>query len=237
MAVRQPFHEADHVVAEKAHRATIKARQAGRGAHRERGEQGAQFGQRVDPVQLDHPARTAGVLHAHLVAHAGEGDQRVQADERISAPLLAALHGLEQEGVSRVAGDLGKDGERRVQIGDDGAGHRDQVGLADHVGELVQGGGIHGCFTWGGTATQGITAADRPDRTPRRTRRRGSPAGGENEKSHGSGGFRGFLTKHRMKRGDPRPQARGCMVLTRLVNRDTLRLAFFLWIEPLEAVL
>ena len=242
MAVRQPFHEADHVVAEKADRATIKARQAGCGAHRERGEQGAQFGQRVDPVQLDHPTRTAGVVHAHLVAHAREGDQRVQADEGIAAPLLAALHGLEQEGVSRIAGDLGKDGERRVEIGDDGAGHRDQVGLADHFGEQVRCGGIHGCFTWNATETRGGAAADRPGAVPRRGRWRGPGGGvpgwrGKRKKPRKQSASVAFLKTHRTGKSDQRPQARGCIVLTRLVNRDTLRLAFFLWIEPLEAVL
>ena len=67
--------------------------------------------------------------------------------------------------------------------------------------------------------------------------RRGPRLAGEKEKATEAECFRGFFKDASNRKSDQPPQARGCIVLTRLVNRDTLRLAFFLWIEPLEAVL
>jgi len=70
----------------------------------------------------------------------------MEADERVAAPLLAALETLEQKGVRLAEGHLGEDGERRVEIGDDLAADRHEI--------TAVGGGVEGLAVWGQHATR-----------------------------------------------------------------------------------
>jgi ABC-type branched-subunit amino acid transport system ATPase component len=64
-----------------------------------------------------------------------------QADDGITAPFLAALNGLEQIGI-RPAGELEVGAQRRIEVGQHLAVHRDAVKAG--VGELGELLGFHG---------------------------------------------------------------------------------------------
>ena len=61
----------------------------------------------------------AGALDDRLAAARPQDQERILAEERVAADLLAALDRLEQERVVGVLGDLEERRHRRQQVGDD----------------------------------------------------------------------------------------------------------------------
>ncbi len=85
-------------------------------------------------------------------ALAGKGDERVKADEGVTPPFFAALHGLEQEDLLAVFRDFGKEAERRIQIGQHRAVHRHEIvvlkrrGKGSGIGQDGGKGAGHWCW-------------------------------------------------------------------------------------------
>ncbi|MDT4829051.1 hypothetical protein FQZ97_624610 [compost metagenome] len=124
-ALRQALLDVAHaVIAEVADQPAVEARQPRQGRYAVAVLELFDEGQRVfafemlglDAVDLD--ARRVAVDPQHGAAG--------QADDRVAAPLLAALHGFEQVGVGTV-GQLQVDGQRGVEIGEGFAGERNAV--------------------------------------------------------------------------------------------------------------
>ena len=112
------------VVTEVTDQSTVEARQAGDGRHVVARLEGFNEGQRVFDVMafgLDAIDGDADVM----VMNPQHGAAR-QADDRITAPFLAALHRFEQVGVGLV-GQFQVDRQRRVEVGQGFAGQRDAV--------------------------------------------------------------------------------------------------------------
>ena len=149
MPVRDLFHEPHHVVAEKTDSAAVEPGQAGALLTENEASSFLQFSQRIDAGRSVGAAGLAGIFNAHQVAKTGEGQQGIKTDKGITPPFLAALHGFEEKGVGIIAGNLGKDGQRGVEIGDDGSMNRDKIGGTDHFCKGMRLGKIHGRDLWG----------------------------------------------------------------------------------------
>ena len=124
-ALAQTFFHVPHtVITEVAHQPAVETRQPGNGRHVVTGLEGFDKRQRIfglAGLDLD-----TVVGHTHLmVVHAQYRAAR-QTDDRITPPLLAALHRLQQIGVGLV-GQFQVDGQRRVKVGKGFAGKRDTV--------------------------------------------------------------------------------------------------------------
>ena len=122
-------------VAEVADRAAGEPRQSG---HERRAEVGHQ-----PPQRRRRTARSLSVVtppRSMVVrAVAGAQDQeRILAEERVAADVLAALDALEQERVVGVLGDLQKRRDRRQQVGDDLLAHRHERAAARQFLELLE---------------------------------------------------------------------------------------------------
>ncbi len=112
------------VVAEVADQAAVEARQTGEGGDVVARLELLDEGQRVGALEaLDLHAVDA---HAHLVAVDAQHRARRQADDRVAAPFLAALHGFEQVGVGGV-GQLQVDRQRGVEVGEGFESERDAI--------------------------------------------------------------------------------------------------------------
>ncbi len=119
-----PLDVAHAVVAEVADQPAVEARQAGQGRHVVARLELLDEGQRIGAlVALGFHAVDA---HPRLVAVDAQHRARRQADDRVAAPFLAALHRFEQVGVGRV-GQLQVDRQRGVEVGEGFAGERDAV--------------------------------------------------------------------------------------------------------------
>ena len=103
-------------VAEIADRAAGEARQV---RHERRPEVGHQPAQRVDERPLARrsiaPPRSIVVLPSRRA----QDQERILAEERVAADVLAAFDAFEQERVVGVLGDLEERRDRRQQVGDD----------------------------------------------------------------------------------------------------------------------
>ncbi|MCY1280533.1 hypothetical protein D9M70_293200 [compost metagenome] len=113
-AVGQALLDIAHaVVAEIAHQAAVEARQAGDGRHLVAFLEVFDEGQRVFAVVAFH----LDVIDADtdLRAMGAEHGAALQADDGVAAPLLAALHGLQQVGV-RGIGELQVEGQGGIEI-------------------------------------------------------------------------------------------------------------------------
>ena len=129
---------ADGLVAEVAHQAAVEAGLIIEARHLEAG------------LELLDPRE--GILHLHgaellVVDDVTDGEAAHldalaarQADDRVAPPLLAALHGLEQEGPGRV-GQLQIGGERGVEVGQHLTGDRNTVVAG--LGQLLEALGSH----------------------------------------------------------------------------------------------
>ncbi|MNZ87010.1 hypothetical protein D3C78_1058560 [compost metagenome] len=124
-ALRQALLDVAHaVIAEVADQPAVEARQSRQGRYAVAVLELFDEGQRVfaletlglDVVDLD--ARTAAMDTQHGAAG--------QADDRVAAPLLTALHGLEQIGV-RPIGEFQVDRQGGIEISEGFAGKRDTV--------------------------------------------------------------------------------------------------------------
>ena len=94
---RQPLHVADHVVGEVADGATLEA---GKTGHGDRSELGQQPAQRLQRVTVGEPLGPGVAPPQGDGAVLGAQDRvRVGPEEGIAGPVLAALHGLQQERV------------------------------------------------------------------------------------------------------------------------------------------
>ena len=102
-------------VPEIADRAARESRKLG---HEGRSEIRHQTAQRVDERAIAR-ARLAATLDGRLPVARAQNQERILAEERIAAHVLAALHALEQERVVRVFGDLQERRHRRQQVCDD----------------------------------------------------------------------------------------------------------------------
>ena len=112
------------VIAEVAHQTAIEARQAGNWRDLITLLEGLDKGQRVFAVVLlDHHVIDA---YRDLVLVGTQHGAARQADDRVTPPLLAALHRLQQIGVRRV-GQLQVQGQRGVEIRQGFDRHRDTV--------------------------------------------------------------------------------------------------------------
>ncbi|MNF62568.1 hypothetical protein D3C84_442520 [compost metagenome] len=107
------FHITHAVVAEVAHQSAVEARQAGDRRHLIALLEGFDEGQRVFAVVAFH----LGVIDADadFQAMGAQHGTTLQADDGVTAPLLAALHRLQQVGV-RGVGELQVEGQGRVEI-------------------------------------------------------------------------------------------------------------------------
>ena len=118
------FHITHAVITEIAHQAAVETRQAGDGRHVVASLEGFDEGQRVFSLvafDLD-----AVVGHADVMVMNPQHGAARQADDRVTAPLLAALHRFQQVGVGLV-GQFQVDRQRRVEVGQGFAGKRDAV--------------------------------------------------------------------------------------------------------------
>jgi hypothetical protein len=164
LGARQPgFDIADGVVAEAADQATAEARQAG-----------GRSGTKALHVLADEVERVGvvfafgdaiAVQHQHLMRIDHDPRRAGQADDRVTAKALAALHRFEQVGVGAV-GQLQVDRQRRVEIGEGFERHRDAV--VAFGGQAIEIGFGHRnstrmcalpMHTRGGTATRQPTGA------------------------------------------------------------------------------
>ena len=100
------------VVAEVADRAAGEARQPG---HERRLKAVHQLAQRVDERRL-HVARDALLFDHGLAVAALQDQERVLAEERVTADVLAALDAFEQERVIGMLGNLQEGRHRRQQV-------------------------------------------------------------------------------------------------------------------------
>lgn len=161
---------ADGLVAEVAHQAAVEARLVVQARHPEAGLEA------LDPRQGILDLHGAALLVVDEVAHgvAAHLDALAarQADDRVAPPLLAALHGLEQEGPGRI-GQLQVGGERGVEVGQHLAGDRNTVVAG--VGQLMEAlGGHHArvlaverkTLVFGVGRRQGIRSGERHHRQP-----------------------------------------------------------------------
>ena len=80
----------------------------------------------------------AGLLDRRLAVAAAQDQERVLAEERVAADVLAAFDALEQERVVRVLGDLQERRHRRQQVGHDLAPHRHERAAPRQLHELVE---------------------------------------------------------------------------------------------------
>ena len=136
------LHVAHGVVAEVAHQAAGKARQAGDGRGVEALAELFDEGKRVALVAFDH---LVAVFHLHAVAlHAEAGGGR-QADEGVAAGALAAYHRFQQVGVGLV-GQLQVHRQRGVQVGEQFEGNGNAVVAG--LGQLVEGLRCHASVQW-----------------------------------------------------------------------------------------
>ena len=103
------------VVAEIADGAAGEPRQA---RHERRVEARHQLAQRGDE-RLVGLGRLSGAIDDRLAVPRAQDQERILAEERVAADLLAAFDRLEQERVVGVLGDLQERRDRRQQVGDD----------------------------------------------------------------------------------------------------------------------
>ncbi len=124
-AVGQTLLDIAHtVIAKVAHQPAVETWQPGDGRHVVTRLEGFDEVQRVFDIQAFDLDAIMG--HADVMTmHAHHGAAR-QADDRITPPLLAALHRLQQIGVGLI-GKLEVDRQRRVEVGQGFAGKRDAV--------------------------------------------------------------------------------------------------------------
>ena len=108
------FEPGGRVVAEIADRAAGEARQPW---HERRVEAGHQLAQRGDE-RLVRLRRLSGAIDDRLAVPRAQDQERILAEERIAADVLATLDRLEQERVVGVLGDLEERRHRRQQVGD-----------------------------------------------------------------------------------------------------------------------
>ena len=102
-------------VAEIADRAAREPRQI---RHERRAEVGHQPPERIDE-RLLALARRAAAIDRRLAVARAEDEERILAEERVAADVLAAFDALEQKRVVGVLGDLQERRHRRQQVGDD----------------------------------------------------------------------------------------------------------------------
>ena len=122
------------VVVEIADGAADEARQLG---HERRLELGHQPAQHVDE-RLAPAGLHAGLLHRRLRVAAAQDHERVLAEERVAADVLAALDALEQERVVGVLRDLQERRHRRQQVRHDLAPHRHERAAPRQLHELLE---------------------------------------------------------------------------------------------------
>jgi hypothetical protein len=128
---------ADRFEAEVADQAAGEGRQAGDARHLVRGAQLFHLGQWIDEFARGHDLAVRARLQ-HVAAE-GVGQPRRQADDRVAPPGLTALHRFEQVGV-RAVGELEVDRQRRVEVGQHLAHHRDaRVAFGGEAVELLGG--------------------------------------------------------------------------------------------------
>lgn len=118
------FHVAHAVVAEVTHQAAVEAWQPSNGRHVVARLERLDERQRVfDIVAFDLDAIMA---NAHMMVMYPQHRAARQADDRVTAPLLAALDRLEQVGVGLV-GQFQVDRQRGVEVGQGFTGQGDTV--------------------------------------------------------------------------------------------------------------
>ncbi|MNI27684.1 hypothetical protein D3C73_814320 [compost metagenome] len=118
------LHVTHAVITEVAHQAAVETRQAGDGWHVVAGLEGFDEGQRVFHVVAFGLDAVDG--HADVMVVNPQHGAARQADDRVTAPLLAALYGLQQVGIGFVS-QFQVDRQRRVEVGQGFAGKRDAV--------------------------------------------------------------------------------------------------------------
>ena len=113
------------------------AREARQVGHERRPEIGHQPTQRVDerPIAL---RRRAAALDRRPAVSRPQNQERILAEERVAADVLAALDALEQKRVVGVLGDLQERRDRREQIGDDLLAHRHERAAPRQLLELLK---------------------------------------------------------------------------------------------------
>ena len=140
-ALRQPLLEvADHVIAEETHGPAAEARKPAHGDGPVPGEKLLQDRQGIAPVGELHEVAVAADLHL-LGLHADDG-QGVGAQEGVTAPLLAALDALQQEGVGALP-DLQEGRHRRLLVGEDLPVDGDEIAAFGKFLEFVKRGLVH----------------------------------------------------------------------------------------------
>ena len=122
------------LVAEVADGAAGEARQPG---HERRLVLGHQRPQRVGVAGVED-RRLAGALHRDHPAGRAQDQERILAEERVAADVLAAFDALEQERVVGVLGDLEERRDRRQQVGDDLLADGHEVAPLGEIDELFE---------------------------------------------------------------------------------------------------
>ncbi len=129
--VGEPLHLAHHVVAEIPHQTPVQRRQAGQHRRLEARHQGLDGGQ--DPVVARPEVQAARRLDPP--APRRQRGERSAPHERVAAPALAALDGLEEEPVP-LPHHVGEAGDRGQGVGHHLAPDRDDGVLLGQGGEL-----------------------------------------------------------------------------------------------------
>ena len=133
------FEPGGRPVAEVADRPAGEARQLG---HERRLVVRHQRPQRVDERRLA-VRHLAGPLDRRRAAGRAQDQERVLAEERVAADVLAPFHALEQERVVRIFRDLQERRHRRKQVGHDLLADRDERAAPGQFRELLKRGDCH----------------------------------------------------------------------------------------------
>ena len=133
------FEPGGRPVAEVANRPAGEARQLG---HERRLVVRHQRPQRVDERRLA-VRHLAGPLDRRRAAGRAQDQERVLAEERVAADVLAPFHALEQERVVRIFRDLQERRHRREQVGHDLLADRDERAAQGQFRELLKRGDFH----------------------------------------------------------------------------------------------
>ena len=132
----QAFDLADDIVGKEADRAGRKGRQARQARGGVAAERLLEF---REDVALEGPS-LAGFFDGDVRPAGDDLLVRLDADERVTADMLAALDGFQQEGLGLLGGDAQEGGDRRLQVRSDGAVDGDERVLAGETGEFAGGG-------------------------------------------------------------------------------------------------
>ena len=135
LPVRQALEKADHVIAHETHTAAVEPRESG---VRHRPVLGKDVADGLQGIMLEG-ARLLLPVPDDLdgPAEAPDHDLGPAAEEGVPRPLLAALDGLEQEGILAVV-DLQERRDRGLHVGEDLPVHGDQVPLFCLLFELFE---------------------------------------------------------------------------------------------------